>query len=179
MEMKRARSLIFLLSLVGFFASCIDPTQYPNEPEISNVRLSRTIVDQQDTFHLYFDFTDGDGDLGFQDVDFGFCALCDSIVDTSCYKIPELSILITNLSTGCLVSAYQIPYIPPKGSSSSISGEISVRLFDCCFYPDLTGCYPNPAYPFDTVRYEIRIKDRSGNVSNKLVTQPMYINCNA
>ena len=136
------------------------------------------MIDQKDTFHLYFDFTDGDGDLGFEDVDFGFCALCDSTVDTSCYNIPQLSILITNLSTGCLVSAYQIPYIPPEGSSSSISGEITVRLFDCCFYPDNTGCYSNAAYPVDTVRYEVRIKDRAGNISNRLVTPSVYFNCN-
>ncbi len=176
--MERARSLLIVFVTLGFLASCIDPPQYPNEPEISNIKLSRTLVDQQDTFHIIFDFTDGDGDLGFEDVDFGFCALCDTMVDTSCYNIPELSILITNLSTHCLVSAYQVPYIPPKGSSSSISGEITVRVFDCCVYPDLTSCYSNSNYPTDTVQYEVRIKDRAGNVSNRLVTEPLLFNCN-
>ncbi|MGD1843983.1 MAG: hypothetical protein ACFB10_01150 [Salibacteraceae bacterium] len=56
---------------------------------------------------------------------------------------------------------YRVPLIDPEGSSKTLEGDISIKL----------GSYYNVFSPYDTVRYEIRLKDRSLNVSNVITTQ--------
>ncbi len=169
----------YFFTVVLFFSlfagGCINPPQYPPEPEIKFLSLSRNIIDQLDSVRVEFSFTDGDGDLGFRNADTTDCNFCDT---TDCLEHPTFSLFLYDNRTGCF-SPYDIPFIPPKGSSDAISGRVNFVLSSiCCVPPDNFPCIPNPEYPFDTVYYSIRIKDRAGNLSNLIDMPPLVIRCN-
>lgn len=165
---------IYHLCSLLLLAGCISPPSYPVEPEIKFLSLSRTVINQQDSVRVKFEFKDGDGDLGFQSTDTGDCNLC----DTTCLQHPTFSLFLFDNRTSCL-TPYNIPYIPPKGSSDAISGKVDfVVSLICCIPPNNFPCIPSPDYPQDTVRYSIQLKDRAGHLSNKLELPPILIHCN-
>ena len=70
------------------------------------------------------------------------------------------------------------PIIPQKGTTKAISGTIDIKLagssgiglFDessCLLYQ----------HPYDTLIFEIYIKDRAGNKSNVITTPPLVVSC--
>ncbi|MBP7185073.1 MAG: hypothetical protein KBA06_06165 [Saprospiraceae bacterium] len=148
--------------MIMFYACTTNP-DFPNEPHLEYVSLSKNTIKQSilfnDTIQLKMTFTDGDGDLGSDD---------------------SLSLFITDTRDQQMIPAYKIPFIPPQGSGNGISGELFVNLPPtCCIYEDGSlPCSPNPNEPTDTLTYEIYIKDRAGNSSNKVTTDPIYLQCN-
>lgn len=162
------------LLLMCMLSSCLSPPSYPIEPQIEFVSISKTTVEQLDSLRVVFSFTDGDGDLGFAAYDSSDCNKCSD----SCLTHPSLSIFIFDNRTGCL-SPFNVPYIPPKGSSDAISGKVDVVISSvCCILPNGFACIPSSQYPLDTVRYSIQMKDRAGHLSNKIELPPVKINCN-
>lgn len=160
---------LFVLSM----QSCVEPPRYPNEPEIELLSVSADTIRQlQDSLYIEFTFTDGDGDLGFEDFSTDDCELCDS----SCYSHPTFSLFVLdsrfNVLNGdtirCL-KTFNVPYVPPKGATEAISGTITVLLTN-------EFCLPGKA--IDTVRYGIVVKDRAGNFSNKIETRDIILLCN-
>lgn len=155
-------------------SACGEPPSYDKEPHIEFLSLSRNEIDQLDSVSIEFSFTDGDGDLGFETPDTESCNLCDS----SCYEHPTFSLFLTDDRTNCL-TLFNIPYIPPKGSSDGISGKVSfVKSSICCISPNFEVCIPMPSYPYDTIKYSVRIKDRAGNLSNIIHIPPIVVRCN-
>lgn len=167
-----------LLSALGFvfiaaaWTSCVEPPQYPNEPAIEFVSISTDTIDAvSGELLVTFSFTDGDGDLGFESFSEDSCGLCDS----SCYSHPTYSLFLVDTRKGfvdgdsitCL-TPFDMPYVPVKGSSKSISGEIDVKV---------TGIFCFPFLATDTVSFLITVKDRSGNFSNTIQTPTVFINC--
>lgn len=162
--------------LIALFAlgvlACQTPPDYPDEPVIEFVRMSKNTIEQgtgaADTIRVTFSFTDGDGDLGrSEDSD-------------------QLDIFLTDLRTGTPADNYRIPEIPPLGASNGIRGEVTFNLFQtCCIFPQgiPLPCEPNPAnsitdFPQDTVVYELFIVDRAGNESNRIRTEAIFVQCN-
>ena len=155
-------------------SGCVNPPTYDIKPKIEFLSISRTLIDQLDSIRFEFSFTDGDGDLGFQNPDTAACNLCDS----SCYDHATFSLFITDLRTNCLAPFEGIPYIPPKGSSDAISGKINVLLANiCCISPEREVCIPMPNYPIDTIRYTVQIRDVAGNFSNIITLPPLVVRC--
>lgn len=160
-----------LLGLAGFQA-CVDPPSYPDVPAIEFVSLSDdTITQITDSIYVTFSFTDGDGDLGFENFSADACDLCDS----SCYSHPTYSIFIldsrkgvNNGDTIACLTPYDLPFIPTKGSSNAISGEITVKI---------TGVFCFPFRTMDTLSYNIMLRDRAGHFSNPIQTPYFYLNC--
>ena len=156
-----------LFFAAGVFA-CQTPPDYPDEPVIEFVRMSKNTIEQgtgfQDTIRITFSFTDGDGDLGRTE---------DS---------QDLDIFLTDLRSNSPAENYRIPQVPPLGASNGIRGEITFNLFQtCCVYPQGVPipCTPNAEnFPQDTVAYEIFIVDRAGNESNRIRTEDIFIQCN-
>lgn len=156
-----AISTVVLLSIL---MSCTQPPDYPIEPQIEFNRFSRDFMNQgfgpEDSIVMFVDFTDGDGDLGNKE---------DSL---------DVFITDTRLNAGPL--NYKLPFIPEQGSGNGISGEIAIVLpSSCCIFPNNTPppCTESQTFPTDTLIYEVYIKDRAGNESNRILTGDIYLNC--
>ena len=160
---------LLALGLAFLVYNCVQPPNYPNTPQINYVGINQQAISQgnannpADTLEITLSFTDGDGDLGIDD----------STVD----------FFLTDSREG-FVDIKKLPVIPDQGIGNGISGEITVRLLNkpfgiCCTYPDgSTPCVPNANFPTDTMSYTIQIKDRAGNMSNKIQTETITILCN-
>lgn len=155
----------FAIAILSFFLinGCTPKPDFPDEPRISFVSLSKNIFDQSilfdDTIQVQLTFTDGDGDLGSDD---------------------SLAVFISDSRDDQMIPSYKIPFIPPQGTGNGISGTMFINLPpSCCLYDDGTvPCTPNPAQPTDTLTYKIYIKDRKGNSSNLIETNPIFLRCN-
>ena len=155
--------LIGLLSLPFFFLSCIKGPDFPDEPRLEFVSISRTVLNQgldEDSTELILSFTDGDGNLGNeQDLNVFFIDLRD---------------------TSQSFTTYRIPFIPEEGVANGISGELYIELeSSCCIYENnQPPCTPSDEFPMDTVQYEVYIVDRAGNESNRVLIPPITLLCN-
>jgi len=162
--------LVSLLLLLA--ASCAQPPDYPIEPVLEYVGMSKNTLVQgdgtEDETWITLAFTDGDGDIGF--------------FKEGSTQV-ETDLFIRDLRLDAVTEKFTIPFIPEQGSSNGISGEINFRMYTtCCIFPDwVTGqpapCDTSPEYPMDTVRYEIYIKDRAGHESNRVQTELIYLLC--
>lgn len=155
--MKLKLISVYLL-LTAICVSCFNAPDYPDQPEISvkEVRKTRTLPVAGDSVIVVLAFKDGDGDLGKRNQ-----------ADT----IPNLFIMDKRFNIIDSLS-YSIPNIPQNGSVKDISGEIEINL--------LSKIYCNPLFPGklkDTLEFEIQVRDRSGNFSNKVTSGPIEITC--
>lgn len=163
--------ILALTVMLGIF-SCVDPPEYPIEPEIEFVSISAdTITAISDEIIITFSFTDGDGDLGFEQFSGDSCDLCDS----SCYQHPTYSLflvdsregLVDSQSVQCL-QPYDMPFVPTKGSSDAIAGEIDVKV---------SGVFCFPFVATDSLFYYVTLRDRAGHFSNTIQTPVFYLRC--
>ncbi|NRA51138.1 MAG: hypothetical protein HRU12_18580 [Phaeodactylibacter sp.] len=149
--------------------SCVQPPDYPEEPVIQYIGFNTLAFPQggagtpNDTLVLTFEFTDGDGDIGFADT--------------------TIDVFLTDSRTG-FEEIRKLPVIPDEGVGNGISGEITLRFPNqpsqiCCLYPDNSpGCQPNAEYPTDTFSYTVQIMDQAGNRSNIIQTETVTLICN-
>ena len=166
--MKNFNYLGILLFSSGLFLlvltfGCVTPPEYPLEPIIEFVSMSKDTMPRgfaSDSVLVTLSFTDGDGDIGRKD----------TISD----------VFITD-SRDSNVTKGRIPFVPELGASNGIKGEISVVIDNsCCIFPNqlYDGCSEElPSYPYDQVVYAIYIVDRSGNKSNTVALPPIYLRC--
>lgn len=163
--MKLSRYYLTLLAL-SLLAGCTEPPNYPTEPRIEYIGVSKKTIVQgsrnavPDTLFIRFSFTDGDGDLGDRD---------------------SINIFLTDSRDGFRTTK-KINPIPEQGSGNGVSGEITLRLVNavgdiCCIFPDRRVCQVDPRYPQDTFSYSIQMRDRAGNLSNIIQTEPITILC--
>lgn len=156
-------TIILSFVIVCTVISCINPPDYPPEPQIEFLSITKNIMDQSsllgDSTLLTFTFQDGDGDLG-----------SDSTINA----------FVIDKRDGFEARKYVIPFIPPQGAANGISGEISFALYtSCCIYEDnYPPCSTNPNQALDTLIYQIYIEDRAGNQSNLIDTEPIILRCN-
>jgi hypothetical protein len=165
--------ILSLLAAANILVYCVKPPDYPDTPVIEFLSvtpatlLQRPFFKNPDTVYtdLTFSFTDGDGDLGFEDT--------------------TVSLLIYDLRTPTLAKDYRLPMVDPNGAGNGISGEITVRVPVSCCIPDpingilLPPCDTNSIsnQTLDTLIYSIQIKDRSGNWSNVIQSSPIILVC--
>lgn len=154
------KNLFWIISaFVLIISSCADPPQYPDEPVISFISLSKNeLVGQTvpaiagrdlDSLVITFGFTDGDGDIGVADTNNVF--LADSRLNNNAGE------------------SFQISPIPQQGVGNGISGEVEVLI------PNIS-CRPNVASR-DTLHYRIQIVDNSGKQSNVINTPDIILIC--
>ena len=159
-----SKVLVFLL-LACSVSSCIDSPNFPIEPQIEFISISKDTLDQgifqEDSLFVTFSFTDGDGDLGRTDQE------------------PDNNVFFIDERTGALDNTFAIPNIPPEGAGNGVEGEVRILLFStCCIYTDGTDpCQPNQNVLLDTIQYRIYIKDRAGHSSNEILTAPIILRC--
>lgn len=142
-------SIVILASFVG--KGCINPQEYPVEPEISNATVSDSIIQEGiDSLVVSFEFQDGDGDLGNKKGD------------------TITNIFFIDQRTG-FEYTYQMPVIGDR--EQSVDGTVWVTL----------DPYNITCRPFndgrDTVGYDIYVVDRAENRSNMISTPKVIIQC--
>lgn len=156
------RSLVISMLIILLGQGCIKPPDYPDEPVIEMLGISKDSLVQSefniDSVYVVFSFTDGDGDLGSND---------------------SLNIFVTDLRDNFLANKFRIPFVREQGSNNGISGEIQILIYTtCCTYPDTTpACDASTEFPTNDLQYEIYIKDRAGNESNRITTPPITLLC--
>ncbi len=165
----------YLILLLGFCSlqACLQPPEYPSEPEIEYIGLNKTMVRQgsagaqPDTLTIRIAYTDGDGDIGAP----------------SEGEFQNNVVYIDNRND--LPSRVSVPFIPSLGLGNGISGQISFDILTtnfgmCCIYDDKNGedpCQPSRAFPTDTLIYTVYIIDQAGNESNRIETEPIILLC--
>jgi hypothetical protein len=162
-KFRNPASICLLAGFFLFLSDCATPPNYPNEPVITFKSLSRNYMKQNsnslaDSLLLTFSFTDGDGDLGSDD---------------------SVGVYIKDGRDGFDKPPYKIPYINPQGAGNGISGEISIRLnTTCCTFANgYPPCSVVPNVPYDTLTYQVYIRDRAGNESNVIETPQILLYC--
>ena len=163
----KLNTIFFFLVCVAF-AACVRPPEYPIEPRLelpANGALSKSTILQgdrgsinsRDSLYLTLNFTDGDGDIGFQKA------------DSTLY-------IIDTRDNSRINDAQGLPYVPEQGAGNGISGEIRIKLFGTCC-KTLRPCEPTPSHPRDTLIYEVYVKDRAGHESNRLKIPAITLLC--
>lgn len=154
-------TLYLLLSLLAL--SCIKPPDYPDEPELEFMGLSKDTMLQSsfniDSVVVALSFTDGDGDIGSDD---------------------SLNVFVTDLRDGFLAHKFRMPKVPAEGANNGISADLFIVLYTtCCVYDNGDPpCIPSNLIPTNSVQYGIYITDNSGNKSNSVETPPITLLCN-
>jgi len=152
----------FLTLLAISFSSCLKAPDYPLEPVIEFMSVSKSAFRQgfaaRDSVIIAFTFTDGDGDLGSND---------------------SLNVFVTDSRDNFVANKYRIPFVPEEGTGNGISGEIYITVYStCCYFPDNTPpCTPSTQNPLDSLTYKIQIRDRAENWSNTIETDKIYVIC--
>ena len=151
-----------LFVIVVSVTTCTSPPDYPIIPHLDFVSLSKTSMRSsvigQDTVYVTLAFTDGDGDLG------------NTANDTSSY------ISTVNRLYNQPADTFHLPFIPEQGTKNGISGQVRLRFFTTCC-KSLVPCDPLSTKLFDTLSYDISVKDRAGHVSNVVTTPPILLQC--
>jgi hypothetical protein len=155
---------ISVSAVLLFMVACAKPPVYPIEPVIEFKDISKTVLHQgtsivEDSLEVVLSFTDGDGDLGSTDN-------------------TENGIFVVDTRRGDTIFSGVIPFIPQEGVGDAISGEINVRVPTvCCIQGPNIACQVIPNFPYDTTYFQIFIRDRAGNESNKIITPALQIIC--
>jgi len=139
--------------------ACVQPPDYPIEPEIEFLSISKSEVLQAiDTFRIAFSYTDGDGDIGLDLDD------------------PDNNVIITDSRTG-FEETFKVPVIPQQGATNGISGKISLLVFASCCLNSNPICLPTPNANPEEIVYTVRMFDKAGNESNTIQTSPIMLIC--
>ena len=177
-------SLISILSLVLAVFSCQKPVDYPIEPKIAYEGFTY-LLNADSTFSgegiISFSYTDGDGDLGLDDVDtlppFGFndAHYYNMVIDYLksvngvFVKTPLLSPHVPTNPADTLVLYDTVTFnarfkrLRDSEEPKAISGTMEYKL-----------TVQNPFSPQDTVKFEIHILDRALHESNVIQTEAIY-----
>jgi len=116
---------------------------------------------------LQVNFTDGDGDIGYQtsDVNAPVNFYVEILQQDSTGKFqPLLDPLLHDTIMGdTAFLGYHIPYITPTGNDKELSGQIQVVMSNSSWY------FANNK----NMEYRVWLIDRSGHISNRVTTPPI------
>jgi len=169
--MKHFAAVVILVSvsLTVFFSGCKREVTFPPEPAITFKEFKKL---GNDSAQIIISFTDGDGDIGLaQDdtfpphnngsKDYYNFFMRYYYKDTNGNFVPYLAYLNTDTVLDTLDFNYRVPYLTQNGQKESLTGDIIITM------------QPFPIYYVNghqTIRYEIYIRDRELNQSNKVMS---------
>lgn len=142
---------ILIFAASNIFSTCQREDQvYPLEPVLTYNAFNVT----GNTAEIIIDFTDGDGDIGFdegQDPDeFNLYLTYQELTDTGWTTI--------EFDPGY---NYRVPNITPQGQYKAIKGSIAIEMTPYFFDPTSDNSH---------VRFDIQLVDRAGRESNIVQT---------
>jgi hypothetical protein len=111
-------------------------------PAIELVSIAPTSINEFDEVVITIKYTDGDGDLGFEDAD-------------------DNSIYVTDNRAG-IVNEFHLGPIAPIGQEITIEGNLPITLENVLLL--------NSNQNSEEANFSIQIKDRAGNLSNVVTT---------
>lgn len=167
--MRNLITKLFVLQLsLVFLAGCLKAPDYPKEPVLTFSGLSRNEMVQgsatQDSIRIFLEFTDGDGDISFEQQD------------------TASNVFVVNSKTDEIVAKFKFDPIVQAGAQEGISGQIQLNMYTtCCDYPDWVtefACTPSNQYPRDTLLLKAYMFDKARNKSNEVEIAPVYLICN-
>ena len=138
---------------------CQKPPDFSTTPVIKFVNFNLTTVHpDKDSLKLTFSFTDGDGDLGYQQ---GQNTNGDTTIHITDVRVDKKD----------YTYVLEMPYIDAKGSYKQISGNVVIDMINICH------CRPDHLNT-DTVWYRVKVRDRAGHESNEITTPQVILQCN-
>ena len=148
--------------------ACNNSPDYSDVPTIEFVSISNFDMVQNplnsDTSVISFSFTDGDGDIGFEDGNI------------------NSNIFIVDNRTGDFFDRFRLPAIPPQGANNGVSGQINMVILNtCCVFPpqdSIPPCESPSQFPTNDLTFTIYMIDRAGNKSNEISTPSITLRCN-
>jgi len=159
------KGLLLIIVTSTIISSCIQSQKFPDEPQIEFVAY--TFTDSMDLLSnvthlglLTISFTDGDGDIGLYQSETQYPY--DFNIFIYRIGISAGAPVLTDMDT----LNFRIPYLTPESQNKTLRGEIDI---DINLYKDQI-----PKYPYDTMYYELYIKDRALHVSN-IITTPEIV----
>jgi len=164
--MKTVYKIGFIALCAVLFSSCMKKENYSIIPSIS---FKEFVVNSDGSATLQINFTDGDGDIGYQTseknppIDFYIEVLSDS--GNSNYVPLFVSGQTDPVMGDTLFIPYNVPYITPTGKDKELSGQIQVALAAGVgsWYLKTNSYY----------EYRIWLIDRANHVSNRITTPPV------
>jgi hypothetical protein len=171
MSKHHFKVLLFFILLTFVATSCYKEPTFSLTPEIAfntitkDIRLDQFTGAKKDSIIVTLDFKDGDGDLGFDSGEIG------GEVNQSDYNyvvkpFRKIKGVFTSFETFETYSGF-FPRLNTDEKIGPIKGKLSYRI------EVLTAFWPIKK---DTVKFEIYIKDRAGNQSNTVETNPIVLN---
>ncbi len=169
--MTKVKIFFFLLTILAFF-SCKKNDEFSDIPEIkfeSFIKIYNQNLDLYDRGVLKFSFTDGDGDIGLSQndtlppYDYNLFITYFEIRNKDTVEVPLTFYDPIGNKTDTLTMNARIPVLNPNENGKAIKGEIEDTLFIYNFSSD-----------FDTILFEIYIKDKALHQSNRIKT-PLII----
>lgn len=156
--MKQLLTGALILSVLAFSAGCKKKNTGNPVPEITFLNMTPQSLrggSSEDTLFLSFRFYDGDGDLG------------------NPYTGGQYDIYMTD-SRDSLETGYYFPEIPDeyKDPYSGMKGTTTLILPGTFILPRQDSIHLEQG---DTLHYEVYIKDRAGNESNRFTTPEIYL----
>lgn len=153
-----------MLIVVGL-ASCLKREEFPNRPDLEFIGIIAAVQPADSLGVIRFSFTDGDGDLG---LDAG-----DTLNEFASGEPYHFNLIARYFDKR---DGEYVEWIPPtpllnarfkrlssEGGSGALEGEMDY------------GFAARPGAPFDTIRYEIYIVDRSLQHSDTIVTPDIIL----
>jgi hypothetical protein len=171
MSKHHFKVLLFFVLLTFLATSCYKEPNFSLTPEIAfnditkDIRLDQFTGAKKDSIIITVDFKDGDGDLGFNSEEIG------GEVDQTDYNyvvkpLRKIKGIFAPFQTFETYSGFY-PRLKMDDKIGPIQGKLSYRI------EVLTAFWPIKR---DTVKFEIYIKDRAGNQSNIIETDPIVLN---
>lgn len=162
LKVSMGKYILFIAACITMLGSCLNEPMFSEIPRIEGRGMTKTFMNQlspleADSTLVTIFFEDGDGDLGGD----------------------SLSIFGVDTRTGQNEATFRFAAIPIEGVSSAISGLIRFPIqATCCIYT--TGqipCTPSNPVVEQPVVYEVFIRDRAGNESNRILLDPIILRC--
>lgn len=177
MLFRKAKILLYFGIVLSFFA-CEQDRKFGDEPNLqwreAEIRYLGDSADNRRVIDLTVYFTDGDGDIGREDLNYDDTCLLSNyqrflerydlfiyyyeLVNGQYQEIPPLD--------SCLPYHNILPDLMPEGQNKTLEGDITTP-FD----------YANfPANQTDSIRFELMLRDRAGNESTRIIGDAIPLN---
>jgi hypothetical protein len=148
------RIVLYLLTVILLLGACKkkDNAPEPNPPlskipSISIVNLSATSVKAlSDTLTINIKYTDGDGDIGFENADSAVVYVTDN-------RFP-------------ITMSYHVPPLNPTGTTVSITGTLPIVVKNIILQNGSVA---------ENATFSVKLRDRAGNWSNTAITSTVVV----
>ncbi len=158
------RKGLFLVLIFAGLTGCLKKQDFPNRPDLTYVGIIPAVQPADSLGVIRLEFTDGDGDLGLDDSD------SDSPFAEGDPYYFNLFARYFDKRDGAWVE-----FVPPEPLFNARFKRLSSAGSDAIEGLIDYGFAARPGAPFDTIRYEIYIVDRSLQHSDTIVTPEIVL----